>query len=437
VENVSQSTRSTAAWQVGEWQFDAVSGDLHGPSGSARLEPKLLDLLRLLIEAEGAVVAHERLLDALWPGMIVGEDTVARSVSRLRRALGDSARAPRYIETLPKRGYRLLAIPTPLVPPNGAATSDSVTASPVSASDSTRRWMAALAAPVALLAVLLFAPWLIPRGLESPTPASHPTDRSPESELLLRADDHYGQYQFPDNEAALRLYERVLALRPEHPPALAGLANALVQKAMRWPQGTASGEVFHRLGDALAAGHMQAPANARLLSRARGLAERAIELEPASSLALRASGLAASAQGDFHSAVTAYRRALELDPDAWGVLINLADVLEITGHSDDALPYYEAAYAAMDRAYVDESARIRPWQASLGILIGDRYSARDQSSEAEAWYRRVLRTSPVHPQATRALADLLRQLGDGAAADALCAALPVDPEDLCGQPVVE
>ena len=123
--------------------------------------------------------------------------------------------------------------------------------------------------------------------------------------------------QFPDNEAALLLYERVLQLRPDHPPALAGLANALVQKAMRWPQGGEAGTEFTRLRDALAAGHLQSEPGRRLLDRARGLAEEAIRVDPGSTIALRAYGLAASAQEDFDAALDAYRRALDIDPEAW------------------------------------------------------------------------------------------------------------------------
>ncbi|MCB1627442.1 MAG: tetratricopeptide repeat protein, partial [Xanthomonadales bacterium] len=231
------------------------------------------------------------------------------------------------------------------------------------------------------------------------------------------------QYHYADNEAALQLYERVLVLRPSHPPALAGLANALVQKAMRWPEGGSGEREFRQLGEALKAGHLREPANARLLARAKGLALQALEQDPDSTIALRAFGLAASAQGDFDAALAAYRHALTVDPDAWGVLINLADVLEITGHPEQALPVFEAAFAAMERAYAREPARIRGWDAALGVLIGDRHWQRGDGLQAEAWYRRVLRIAPLHPAATRALAGVLQVQGDTAGAAQLCAGL--------------
>src|SRR5438270_13793337 len=61
---------------------------------------------------------------ALWPGVIVGEDSLARTVSKLRQALGDDAKAPRYIETIAKRGYRLLVEVESVVSSNAPAPVD-------------------------------------------------------------------------------------------------------------------------------------------------------------------------------------------------------------------------------------------------------------------------------------------------------------------------
>ncbi len=73
-----------------------------------RVEPKVMELFVRLAESSGAVVSKAALLDSVWPGVIVGEDSLTRAMSELRRALGDDARRPRIIETIPKRGYRLM-----------------------------------------------------------------------------------------------------------------------------------------------------------------------------------------------------------------------------------------------------------------------------------------------------------------------------------------
>ena len=66
-------------------------------------------VLMLLAEHGDRVVGREELLNAVWPGVVVGDEALTQSVIKLRRALGDDPRKPSYIETIPKRGYRLIA----------------------------------------------------------------------------------------------------------------------------------------------------------------------------------------------------------------------------------------------------------------------------------------------------------------------------------------
>ena len=68
-----------------------------------------MNLLCLLASEPGRVFSKQELFDRVWGLEVVEDVTLSRCISDLRRALGDDARAPRYIETLPKRGYRLIA----------------------------------------------------------------------------------------------------------------------------------------------------------------------------------------------------------------------------------------------------------------------------------------------------------------------------------------
>ena len=68
-----------------------------------------MGLLVHLADHAGHTVSREALFRALWPGIIVSDDTLTQVVIKLRKALGDNARSPSYIQTVPKRGYRLLA----------------------------------------------------------------------------------------------------------------------------------------------------------------------------------------------------------------------------------------------------------------------------------------------------------------------------------------
>lgn len=381
-----------------------------------------MDLLCLLAAHPGQVLSRERIMAALWPGLVVGDDTLARTLSKLRQALGDDAKSPRYVETIAKRGYRLLA---------EVERADAMSATPLEAGALPR---AADVAPsrrgpwpwvaVAVLASLVAVAFVIPAYFRADRSKSRTAKGDDAVVLLTRADDAYFQFSRADNEAAIELYQRVLGLRPDDVAALSGLANALTQRSLRWPEPAGDGPAeFTQLRDALANGHLARPQAVQQLQRAQQLAERAVTLAPASSAAHKARGFVASAQGEMDAALAAYHRAVALDPDAWGALINIGDVLEILGRDAEALPYFERAHDAMARGYARNPAQIRPWHARLGVVIAQRHGARGDRAAAEGWYRRVLAQSPLHPEATRGLAALLREGGDVAGAERLCAEL--------------
>jgi TolB-like protein/Flp pilus assembly protein TadD len=73
------------------------------------LAPKVFDTLVLLVKNQGRLIEKETLLKALWPRSVVEEVALAHSVSQLRKALGDPAEDPKFIQTAPKRGYRFIA----------------------------------------------------------------------------------------------------------------------------------------------------------------------------------------------------------------------------------------------------------------------------------------------------------------------------------------
>ncbi len=73
------------------------------------LPPKEFETLRLLVEQSGRLVSKQALLDHVWPGTFVSDDTIAQRISVLRKALGEDTSTSRFIETVPKRGYRFVA----------------------------------------------------------------------------------------------------------------------------------------------------------------------------------------------------------------------------------------------------------------------------------------------------------------------------------------
>lgn len=98
------------AFTLGSWTVDPARRVLVGPEGSEeRLEPKVMEVLRVLAARAPEVVSREALQEAVWGTEHVSEDLPRRAVYALRSALGDDPRAPRYIETIPRAGYRLVA----------------------------------------------------------------------------------------------------------------------------------------------------------------------------------------------------------------------------------------------------------------------------------------------------------------------------------------
>src|SRR5215469_13580416 len=116
--------------RFGIFEADLSAGELRKGGSKIRLQEQPLQILAMLLERPGQIVTREELRSRLWPGdtFVDFEHGVNSGVARLRDALGDSADNPHYIETLPRRGYRLIAsvesptqaAPAPLSPANGA-----------------------------------------------------------------------------------------------------------------------------------------------------------------------------------------------------------------------------------------------------------------------------------------------------------------------------
>ena len=98
------------AFCVGEeYQVEPSLNSVTGPAGTIRVEPKAMQVLVCLAEHAGEVVAKEQLIRTVWSDTFVSDDVLTRCISDLRRVLGDDARDPRVIQTIPKSGYRLIA----------------------------------------------------------------------------------------------------------------------------------------------------------------------------------------------------------------------------------------------------------------------------------------------------------------------------------------
>ena len=96
------------SFELGPIRVDPTRGMVLRDGQEFRLEPQLMDLLLMFVETGGRLVTKDELVARIWDGRAIGDDTLAAAISRLRTALGET-KSRRYIETLPKRGYRFLA----------------------------------------------------------------------------------------------------------------------------------------------------------------------------------------------------------------------------------------------------------------------------------------------------------------------------------------
>lgn len=96
-------------YRFGEFILSRFEQQLLREGEPVRLDPKTWRLLECLVERAGQIVSKDVLLSEVWEDVIVGDAALTQAVMRLRTALGDDARTPRYIETVHRRGFRFIA----------------------------------------------------------------------------------------------------------------------------------------------------------------------------------------------------------------------------------------------------------------------------------------------------------------------------------------
>ena len=281
--------------RIGEFQFDAGSREVVGSAATVRISPKSAGVLAALAESPGRVWSRDAIMERVWPCVTVGEEVLTHAIAELRRAFGDDSRAPRYIETVHKHGYRLLqsAIeaagpPASLTPPAGAA------------------------------------------GFDLDVYAS-----------CLAACDLYERGGRHNTLSAIALYSSATGRRPDYAPAHAGLARALTFYGAYYDPRP---ENFERAREhcALALGTGQEAHEALAVlgllfaiggDFPRGLANfsASLKLKPDSAETHYLLGRACFAEGDFRSAAIMLERAASLRADDYHSLVMAAKARQKTG----------------------------------------------------------------------------------------------------------
>jgi TolB-like protein/DNA-binding winged helix-turn-helix (wHTH) protein/Tfp pilus assembly protein PilF len=115
---VEHDAKTAAVIRFGVFEIDSQAGELHKSGRKIRLQEQPFQILLMLVERSGGVVTHDELRQKLWPtGTFVDFDHGIRAaINKIREALGDSAENPRFVETIPRHGYRFIAPVQPIAP---------------------------------------------------------------------------------------------------------------------------------------------------------------------------------------------------------------------------------------------------------------------------------------------------------------------------------
>jgi DNA-binding winged helix-turn-helix (wHTH) protein len=266
---MATSRLSERPFELGAWRIEPAHSAIRPVSGGSEihLEPQVMDLLLLFAGSSGQVLSKDHIVNVVWAGRAVGDDTVAAVVSRLRKILGQT-NGHGYIETIPKRGYRLL----------------------------------------------------VDVGAQAASPSSHATS---EAERLIAKGEAALAVPFGLNQAQV-YFEAAVAEAPGSAAAHAGLAAVLLARRFAGGDPSLVSAAKSAASCAVALDERHAPAWAHLglatliadrnFARADEAFGRAIAVDAGLTIAHRNRALAFATIGRFADAERASRRAVELEP---------------------------------------------------------------------------------------------------------------------------
>ncbi|MBI4907319.1 MAG: winged helix-turn-helix domain-containing protein [Acidobacteria bacterium] len=295
-------TDSKDLYEFGQFRVIASERQLLLDGEPVPLTPKAFDLLLALLEQPGRLITKEALIERVWPNTFVEENNLADNISRLRKALGESGNGAKFIETVPRRGYRFVAA---VASQNGEASCpDSATPPIPQPSLHTRpswlRWCVVVVAPVLVGAVI----WVQMR-LSAKAEARN---------LEFKGSFYYNQWTDPEIRKGIAFHERAILLDPGN----AGLYNGL-----------STGWLF--LAD------LYAPPR-ETIPHAKAAIAKALERDPSNAWSHTSRGLiAAQYDWDWASAEAEFKQAIRIAPEFESAHILYGWHLMAVGRLQDAV----------------------------------------------------------------------------------------------------
>ena len=384
----SRSVQPDDVYSFDGWAVYPHRGLIRRGDTEVHVAPRVMDLLAHLLRRSPAVVSKEELVKEVWNAQAVTDDALSVAVYELRKALGDKARGARWIETVPRRGYRFRG---------HVELSEPAAGTPKPEPGRRRRWRRPLLRAAAVAAVLVTSAASAVVFLRAPTvsPGSQAEIRA-----LLDRGEVYLQVRSADSLARSEgAFRQALARDATHAEAWAALSRALSYRADL------------RLGDRL-----------DLYHRARQAAEKALELDPLEPQAHLSLGTVLflldwdfdragkhlfrsrellpddptvyqvsawwfSARGDHEAALSAARRALRLDPASATRRADLAFVHLVAGDTDSSLRHANAALVLDPGCASADAVRVRAHLArnAFGAAATAMGAPEAEDSETAFW----------------------------------------------------
>ncbi len=385
-------------FRLNEWTVQPQLNSISTDGKTIRLEPKVMEVLVFLAGRAGEVVAKESIIQQVWADRFVTDEVLTTSIFELRKALGDAARNPRFIQTIPKKGYRLIAG----VSFEGPAAEDDQEKS--SALALLKRWWKPLAA--AMVFSLLMAVVVLKTG--SVTLKEKP--REPHLNAAAYGEYIKGRDLRNDRteeglKRAIAHFERAIEIDASFAPAHAALADFYhllvshnyVRPEESYPRAKEAALKAIELDDRLAEAHAALAISLLVYDWNWADAENhfkiSVALDSDCAEAHNLYGQYLWAAGRLDEALREATRARALDPLSISAKMTAGDIFFRLHRHDEALEAYESAL------------RINPRYWLAYKAIGHAYYKKSMMKEAEAAYRKAAETSglPSFAEASKGL----------------------------------
>ena len=390
-------------FEFGPYTLDAAEHRLSCDGEAVALPPKAFATLVVLVENAGHVLSKNDLLDAVWPESFVEEASLTVTISTLRKILGERGRGDRYIETVPKRGYRFVA-PVRSVAPPAEPDPAQAPASPTATARAPR--LRALTLALALAAAALVAAVVVMRpGATSPPHVVQAGTAGDEArEAYVKGRYFWNRRDGEGLFKSMACFKQAIDRDPGYALGYAGLADAYAFDLVRWPEAESLAQRAIELDPTLAEPHAtlgfirmfwqwdwdgaeqelqlavdRNPGYATahqwyallLAARGRGAEARermalAARLDPVSLPIAADAGQLLYFDRDYDRALDQCRRALELDPRFINAHVYMERIYLQKGMHDEAFAAMLAA-AEIGGVSADRRARMRVWYEGRGM----------------------------------------------------------------------